>query len=149
MSRQDRGGRRSDYPPWSAGPAEGPDILAQGSDRLPARRRSDVRWRRPPTVAIILGVTGLLIGLAAGYAAGTLHAEKVTVPSAQSRATASPTAISPVLIGGASGQFQLWCPATGTLRPLDAPVTIVSTPTAGGTVIRIFPPAGLKLTCPQ
>lgn len=130
---QDRGGQ-PDYPPWSGEPAEGPDILEQGSDRPPTR------WRRPPTVAIILGVTGLLVGLAAGYAAGTLHAGKATAPSAQSGATASPTTISPVLIDGAPSQFQLQCTATGTLRQLD-------TRTAHGTVIIIFPSAGPKLTC--
>jgi hypothetical protein len=143
VSSQDRDGRRPDYPLWSGESAEGPDILKQGSDRPPTR------WRRPPAVAIILGVTGLLAGLGAGYAAGTLHAERATAPSARSGATASPAAISQVLIGGTSGQFQLQCSATGALRQLDTPVTNGSTPAAHGTVVIIFPAAGPKLTCPQ
>jgi hypothetical protein len=136
MSSQDEGWRRPDYPPRSSEPAAGPDILEQGSDRPPIRRR------RPPTVAIILGAAGLLVGLAAGYTAGTLHAGKATASSAQSGATASPTTISPVLIAGASGQFELQCSATGTLRQLAAA-------TAHGTVIMIFPSTGPKLTCHQ
>lgn len=152
VSSQDKSGRRPDYPPWSGEPA-GPDILEQGSDRPPTRWRSAVRWRRLPTVAIILGVAGLLVGLAAGYEAGTLHAGKATAPSAQSSATASPTTISPILIAGASSQFQLRCSvpagATGTLRQLDTPVTNVSTPSAHGRVIVIVPSTGLKLTCRQ
>ena len=120
----------------------GPDILEQGSDRPPIRRRSAVRWRRPPTVAIVLGAAGLLVGLAAGYAAGTLQTGKATASSAPSGATASPTTIPPFMIAGASGQFELQCSATGTLRQLDAS-------TAHGTVIMIFSSAGPKLTCRQ
>jgi hypothetical protein len=142
VSSQDEGWRRPDYPPWSGEPVVGPDILGQGSDRPPIRHRPAVRWRRPPTVAIILGAAGLLVGLAAGYAAGTLHAGKATASSAQSGATASPTTISPVLIAGASSQFQMQCSATGMLRQLDAS-------TAHGTVIMIFPSAGPKLICRQ
>lgn len=136
MSSQDEGWRRPDYPPWSSEPAAGPDILEQGSDRPP------IRWRWPPTVAVVLGAVGLLVGLAAGYAAGTLHAGKATASSAHSGATASPATILPVLIAGASSQFQLQCSATGALRQLDAS-------TVHGTVIMIFPSAGPKLTCRQ
>ena len=144
VSSQDKGGR-PDYPS-SGEAAEGPDILEQGRDRPPTRWRPMVRWRRPPAVAIILGAAGLLGGLAAGYAAGTLHAEKATAPSAQSRATASPTRASPVLIGGTPGQFQLiHCSASGTtctFRRLGTPVTNLTTTAANGTVIVILPPAG-------
>jgi hypothetical protein len=106
VSSQDRGGW-PDYPPSSGEAAEGPDILEQGRDRPPTRWRPTVRWRRPPAVAVILGVAGLFGGLAAGYAAGTLHAEKATAPSAQSSATASSRPASPVFIGGTPDQFQL------------------------------------------
>jgi hypothetical protein len=151
VSSQDKGGR-PDYLPWSGEPATGPDILEQGSDRPPARWRSAVYWRRPPTVAIILGIAGLLVGLGAGYEAGTLHAGKATAPSAQSGATASRTTISPISIGVAPSQVQLWCSvpagATITRLQLDTPVTKVSTTTAHGSII-IVPPAGLKLTCHQ
>jgi hypothetical protein len=153
VSSQDEGGWRPDYP-RGVEPAEGPDILEQGRDRPPASWRA-VRLRQPPTIAIILGVTGLLVGLAAGFSAGTLHAEKATAPSAQSSATASPTPISPVLIGGASSQFQLLCSPTGTLLQPGTSFTNVPTPTAlpmptaTGTVIIIFPSAGPKLTCPD
>jgi len=149
VSSQDSDGRRPDYPSWGGEPGEGPDILEQGSDRPPARGLTAVRWRRPPAVAIILGITGLLAGLGAGYAAGTLHAEKATVSSARSGATASSAAISQVLIAGTSGQFQLQCSATGVLRQLDTSVTNGSTPAAHGTVVIVFPAAGPKLTCPQ
>jgi hypothetical protein len=142
MSSQDEGWRRPDYPPWSNEPVAGPDILEQGSDRPPIRRRSAVRWRRPPTVAIVLGAAGLLVGLAAGYAAGTLQTGKATASSAPSGATASPTTIPPFMIAGASGQFELQCSATGTPRQLVAS-------TAHGTVIMIFSSAGPKLTCRQ
>jgi hypothetical protein len=151
VSSQDEGWR-PDYPPWNGEPAEGPDILEQGRDRPPTRRRSASR-RRPPPVATILGAAGLLVGLAAGYAAGTLHAGKAAAPSARSGATASPILISPVLNGTAPNQFQLWCTApvgaTGTSRPLATPVTFVPTTTQHGTVIMISPPAGLSLTCHQ
>jgi F0F1-type ATP synthase membrane subunit c/vacuolar-type H+-ATPase subunit K len=147
VSSQDGGGRRPDYPPWSGEPAEGPDILEQGSDRPPVGWRPSVRSRQPLTAAIILGVTGLLVGLAAGYAAGTLHAEKAAAPSAQARPTASPTTISPAFIEGTPSQFQLWCSATGTLRQPDMPVTNVTAPTVHGTVIMISPSTGPKLTC--
>jgi hypothetical protein len=153
VSSQDEGWRRPDYPPRNGEPAEGPDILEQGRDRPPARWRSAGRWRRPPAVAAILGAAGLLVGLAAGYAAGTLHAGKATVPSVRSGATASPIAISPVLNGTAPDQFQLWCAApadaTGTPRPRGTPVTFVPTTTQNGTVIIISPPTGLSLTCHQ
>jgi len=138
VSGQDEGWRRPDYPPRNGEPAAGPDILKQGSDR----RRPPIRWRWPPTVAVILGAAGLLVGLAAGYAAGTLRAGKATASSAQSGVTASPATITPVLIDGASSQFQLQCSATGALRQLDASTT-------HGAVIIIFPSAGPKLTCRQ
>lgn len=145
VSSQDRGGR-PEYPPSSGEAAEGPDILEQGRDRPPTRWRPTVRWQQPPAVAIILGVTGLLGGLAAGYAAGTLHAEKAIAPSAQSSATASPTPTSPILIGGTPGQFQLFhCSVDGrtcTFRRLDIPVTNLSMTAANGTVIVILPSAG-------
>jgi hypothetical protein len=144
VSSPDSGGW-PDYPPSSGEAAEGPDILEQGRDRPPTRWRPTVRWRRPPAVAVILGVAGLLGGLAAGYAAGTLHAEKATAPSAQSSATASPTPASPAF-GGAPDQFQLiHCSAGGTtctFRRLASPVTNLSTTAANGTVIMILPPPG-------
>jgi hypothetical protein len=153
VSSQDEGWRRPDYPPWSGEPTEGPDILEQGRDRPPTRWRPTGRWRRPPTAATILGAAGLLVGLTAGYAAGTLHARNATAPPAQSAATASPTPIPPVLNGTAPGQFQLWCAAppgaTGTPLPLDTPVTIVPTTTPHSQVIMIFPSAGPSVTCRQ
>jgi hypothetical protein len=151
VSSQDEGWQRSDFPPWSGEPAEDPDILEQGRDRPPTRWWSAGRWRRPPTVATILGAAGLLVGLAAGYAVGTLHAGKATVPSAQFSATASPILISPVLNGAAPGQVRLWCAApagaNGTPQPLNTPVTIVPTATPHGTVIS--PSPGVSLTCRQ
>jgi hypothetical protein len=145
VSSQDRGGW-PDYPPSSGEAAEGPDILEQGRDRPPTRWRPTVRWRRPPAVAVILGVAGLLGGLAAGYAAGTLHAEKATAPSAQSSATASSRPASPVFIGGTPDQFQLiHCSAGGTtctFRRLATPVTNLSTTAANGTVMVILPSPG-------
>jgi len=158
VSGRDDGWRRPDHPPWNGEPAEGPDILEQGRDRPPTRRRSAGRWRRPPTVAAILGAAGLLVGFAAGYAAGNLHAGKATAPSARTGATASPMPISPVLNGTAPdqfqpNQFQLWCVApagtTGTPQPLGTPGTFVPTTTQHGTVIMISSPAGLSLTCHQ
>jgi len=60
--------------------------------------------------------------------------------------TALPTPITPIVIPGAPGQFQLLqcsVPAgtTCTFRRLDTPVTNLSTPTSNGTVILIFPSA--------
>jgi hypothetical protein len=144
VSSQYKGGQQLDDPPWSGKPATGPDIIEQGSDRPPARWRPAVRWRRPPAVAIILGVAGLLVGLAGGYAAGTLHAGKATASPARSGAKASPTTDSSIVIGGASSQFRLRCSvpagAAGALRSLDTPkpVTNVLTPTAHGRIIMIF-----------
>jgi hypothetical protein len=74
-----------------------------------------------------------------------MHAEKATTQSAQSGATASPTPISPSLIGGTPSQVQLQCSVPAgtscTLGPLDTPVTIVPAPPAQGAVIMIFPSA--------
>jgi hypothetical protein len=144
VSSQDEGWRRPDYPPWSGEPAESPDILEQGRDRARTRRLAAGRWRRPPRVAIILGAAGLLVGLAAGYAAGTLHAGKATAPSARSSATASPILISPVLNGTAPSQAQPWCAA-----PPGATFTPYGQVDPHSQVIVIFQSPGPSRTCRQ
>jgi hypothetical protein len=52
----------------------GEDVIEQTSRRLP------FRWRRPPRIAFVLGASGLIVGLAAGYAAGALRARSDSVP---------------------------------------------------------------------
>jgi hypothetical protein len=64
-------------------PPAGDDVLEMGSRRGPVLRR------RPPAAALVLAATGLLVGLAAGYAAGVRHAGKPVPPS---RPAASQTA---------------------------------------------------------
>jgi hypothetical protein len=101
-------------------------------------------------VAIVLGVAGLLVGLAAGYTVGTLHAGKTAAPSARSGATVSPTTISPFLITGTPGQVRLLCfvpaGAISTPQPLPTPVT---TQNAHLRIIMILPASGQALSCRQ
>ena len=104
---------------------------------------------------MILGGAGLLVGLAAGYAVGTVHAGKATARPAQSGAMASPTTItiSPVLVGGSSSQIQLRCSvpagAIGTPRQLNTVPANVAAAVPRGEVVMVLPSSGLKLTCQQ
>ena len=55
-------------------PPAGDDVLEMGSQRGPV-----LRWR-PQTAALVLASAALLVGLAAGYAAGVRHAGKPPSP---------------------------------------------------------------------
>jgi hypothetical protein len=121
----------------------GDDILEQGSSRPPVRWWPPVRLRRPAAVAVVLGVAGLLTGLAAGYAAGTLHTGKRTPPPAQS-AAATPLTI---FAGFPVGQSGPQCSAqAGDQLQLGVQVTNVS---AAPAVLRrvdvVLPLGGLKM----
>jgi hypothetical protein len=129
-------------------PATGADIVEQGSDRPPARWRSAVRWRRPPTVAIVLGVTGLIVGLGAGYAAGALHAGARTAPPAVSGTTTIPPVVfeqGPSSAVIPRGQSVLECSARPPVRQSQpgTPGPIVSrTSVVGGKAIIVRLPSG-------
>src|SRR5579864_7459680 len=97
MSGRDDGGWLRPAPGGGDPPA-GADVLESGNWRRPARRwwpPSARRWR-PPRAAVVLGAAGLLAGLAAGYAIGTLHAGNHPAASARSRGAAQ-AAASPVV----------------------------------------------------
>jgi hypothetical protein len=82
--REDGGWPRPGSPPGGGDPAADADVLESGNWRRPA-------WRwRPPRAAAVLGAAGLVVGLAAGYAAGTLHAGSHPAASARSRGATGP-----------------------------------------------------------
>jgi hypothetical protein len=62
------------------------DIVESGGRRLPVPA-----WR-PPRIAVLLGVAGLIVGLAAGYAAGSRPARKAA-PAPTPHAAAPPVAV--------------------------------------------------------
>jgi hypothetical protein len=125
----------------------GEDILEQGSDRPPLHLWPRVRLRRPPTVAVILGIAGLVIGLAGGYAAGTLPAGKRGAPPAQLGTAASGPVISDEVGGFPVGQSGPPCFAqTGTELQLGMQITNFSTaPATLDSVKVILPLGGLKV----
>jgi hypothetical protein len=71
------------FSPGSSGSPTGDDVVELGSRRLPVRRR-------PPPIAVILAVAGLLVGLVAGFAAGDRHARNSAAPLPRSSAASSP-----------------------------------------------------------
>jgi hypothetical protein len=74
------------------------DVIERGSDRAPLPDRLShlpvLRWR-PRRTAVILGITGLVAGLAAGYAVGAL-----TSAPARSQPSAAPVPVLPMAVGG-------------------------------------------------
>jgi hypothetical protein len=125
----------------------GEDILEQGSGRPPLHLWPRVRLRRPPKVAVILGIAGLVIGLAGGYAAGTLPAGKRGAPPAQLGPAASGPVISDEVGGFPLGQSGPPCfSQNGTQLQLGMQITNFSTaPATLNSVKVILPLGGLKV----
>lgn len=71
------------FSPGSSGSSAGDDVVELGSHHLPV-------LRRPPPIAVMLAVTGLLVGLVAGYAAGDRQAGNSAAPLSRARAASSP-----------------------------------------------------------
>jgi hypothetical protein len=129
-------------------PSAGEDILEQGSDRPPLRLWPKVRFGRPPRIAVILGVAGLVIGLAGGYAAGYLHEAKRTSPPAQLAGPASSGAVIWAGVGGFPlGQSGTPCfDQNGTQLQLGMQITnFSSAPATLDSVKVILPLGGLKV----
>jgi hypothetical protein len=118
------------------GSAAGDDVLEQGRWRGPVPR-----WRLP-RAALVLGAVGLLVGLAAGYAAGVRHAGK---PPSPPRAVASQTA--PLFTAGGFplSQSESGCSAqTDHELQLGLEVTNLSaTPVTLRRVMVVLPMGGL------
>jgi hypothetical protein len=125
--------------PDGGGSAAGDDVLEMGSRRGPV-----LRWR-PPTVALVLGAAGLLVGLVAGYAVGARHAGKPPVPAP---ASASPTAPSFAAGGYPLSQSLSGCSAqTGHELQLGLEITNLSTTAVTlRQVTAVLPLGGLKTT---
>src|SRR6516225_5082965 len=66
-------------------PPAGEDVLEMGSRRGPVLRRP------PPTAALALAAVALLVGLAAGYAAGVRHAGKLPSPPRPAASQTTPS----------------------------------------------------------
>ena len=117
---------------------DGDDVLEQGSRRGPVPR-----WR-PPRAALVLGVAGLLVGLAAGYAVGVRHAGK---PHPPPRAAPSRTAPSFSAGGFPLSQSGPACSAqTGDELQLGLEVTNLSTTALTlRRVAVVLPLGGLKV----
>ena len=73
---------------------DGDDVLELGRER-----RRAPRWRRP-AAATVLGVAGLLAGLAIGYAAGARHTGKPAAPPPPSHTATSAAPAEPFAAGG-------------------------------------------------
>lgn len=88
----------------------GGDIVERGSGRplVPRWRVPAPRWL-PPRIAVIMGLAGLLAGLAAGYAAGAWHAGKSPAGSQPSvtAQSARPLTGSPLTIFGPTCSVQI------------------------------------------
>jgi hypothetical protein len=124
--------------PGGDGAPAGDDVLEQGRSRGPV-----LRWRLP-RVALVLGAVGLLVGLAAGYAAGVRHAGK---PPSPPRAAALQTAPSFTAGGFPLSQSYRGCSAqTGHELQLGLEVTNLS---AKAVMLRrvavVLPMGGLKV----
>jgi hypothetical protein len=94
------------YPALTARETEGQlvtedDVIERGSGRTRLLDRLSripvLRWR-PRRAAVILGVTGLLAGLAAGYAASAWNARKSAPPGPLP--SAAPASVLPLGVGG-------------------------------------------------
>ena len=70
------------FSPGSSGSSAGDDVVELGSRHLAVLRR------RPPPIAVMLAVAGLLAGLVAGYAVG--RAGNSAAPLPRARAASSP-----------------------------------------------------------
>jgi hypothetical protein len=113
------------------------DLLESGSRRAPMRMPA---WR-PPKIAILLGAAGLIVGLAAGYAAGNRQAAK-HAPAPARTAAAPPVAVGDLPLAQAGPQ----CSAQiGPDLQLGMQVTNIS---ASGVTLRgitaVIPLGGLR-----
>jgi hypothetical protein len=125
--------------PDGGGSPAGDDILEMGSRRGPV-----LRWR-PPTVALMLGAAGLLVGLAVGYAVGDRHAGK---PPSPSRTAAAPIAQSFAAGGYPLSQSVPGCSVqAGHELQLGLEVTNLSTTAVTLRRVKVvLPLGGLKAT---
>ena len=143
-------------------PDEG-DVVEHGGSplRLPGWVRRP-RWlpapgRRPPRIAAILGIAGLIVGLAAGYALGYRHLGQAVGASSATAAGAAPSAVA----AGGSGAHSSSLSVTGLSgltqtggacsvqhgRDLQVGVEVInlsSTPITLGQVSPILPQGGLR-----
>jgi hypothetical protein len=120
--------------PGRDGSPAGDDVLEQGS-----RRRPLLRWRLP-RAALVLGAAGLLVGLAAGYAAGVRHAGK---PPSPPRAAALQTVPSFTAGGFPLSQSERGCSAqTGHQLQLGLEITNLSTTALTLRRVKVVLPLG-------
>jgi hypothetical protein len=116
------------------------DILEQDS-----RSIAILRWR-PPAAAVIAGAAALVLGLAGGYAAGSLHANKGTAALSRSAAPTAQVITEIPVAGFPLTQSGPQCSAqTGADLQLGMQITNVSAaPAMLGNVNVVLPVGGLK-----
>jgi hypothetical protein len=141
------------------------DVVEHGGSplRLPGWARRP-RWlpdpgRRPPRGAAILGIAGLIVGLAAGYALGYRHLGQAVRPSPATAAGAVPSAVAGS--AGGAGAYSSSLTVTGLTgltqtggacsvqhgRDLQVGVEVINlsrTPVTLGQVSPILPLSGLR-----
>jgi hypothetical protein len=79
----------------------GDDVIESGNGQVPlldwlSRQLPVLRWR-PGRTAVVLGIIGLVAGLAAGYGIGARHAAS---PAPPAQASAAPVSVVPLTAGG-------------------------------------------------
>jgi hypothetical protein len=127
------------FPPGSSRSSAGDDVVELGGRHLPILRR------RPPPIAVMLAVAGLLAGLVAGYVAGIQHAGNSAAPPPRGRAATSP-AMPPEADAFALTQADRQCSAQiGHVLQLGVQVTNTSgTPVMLRRVMVVLPLGGLQ-----
>jgi hypothetical protein len=116
------------------------DIISRGSSRQPTperwlRRMLVPQWR-PPRIAVILGLAGLLAGLATGYAVGTWHPRKAAPASSQP--SFNPQSVVPVFVSAPLTQPGPACSVQNG-HDLQLGVEVSNDSAASLTILRIAP----------
>jgi hypothetical protein len=119
----------SRYPPGGGDPPEGGEILERRGWPMP------VLFARRPPRAVLLAAAALLVGLAAGYAAGSLHTGKTPAPPARHSAAVS---AAPSLVLGGFPLSQTGPACSAQLgRELQVGVEVTNTSAATITISRV------------
>jgi hypothetical protein len=116
------------------------DIIERGSARAPGPgwRLPGMlvpRWR-PPRIAVIVGLAGLLAGLAAGYAVGTWHTRKAVPVS--SEPSFNPQSVVPIFVSAPLTQPGPECSLQNG-HDLQLGVEVSNDSVAPVTILRVAP----------
>jgi hypothetical protein len=116
------------------------DIIERASSRRPVAEwrlsRMLVPRRRPPRIAVILGLAGLLAGLAVGYAAGTWHTRKAAPVNSEPRF--NPQSVVPIFVSAPLTQPGPECSIQNG-RDLQLGVEVSNDSVAPLTILQVAP----------